>query len=242
MNTKNNALIILKSLMKYVWTVCLLLSLSVGLRGQHVTVSGHVYEKGSLETLPGGLVYEPQSQLSTSTNTYGFYTLTLPYRDSMFVVYNCFGYVNDTLWITSPGNCEYDARLSKIQLLETVTITAEKTNTEKVQMSAVTLSAKEIQSVPMLFGEKDVFKTLLLMPGVQSASEGTSGIYVRGGAASLGTPTASLSAITAGTMSLFSRIADRSLTARRVTVAVSPPSLTSTCATATRRATMWRVG
>ena len=148
---------------------------------QNITVSGHLYERGSLESLPGGLIYEPVSQTATTTNTYGFYTLTLPYREGMFLVFNAFGFLNDTLWIRSAENLEYDARLSKITTLETVTITAEKTNTEQVQMSSIKLSTKEIQQIPMLLGEKDVFKTLLLLPGVQSASEGTSGIYVRGG-------------------------------------------------------------
>ena len=153
----------------------------ISLSAQNITVSGHLYERGSLESLPGGLIYEPVSQTATTTNTYGFYTLTLPYREGMYLVYNSFGYVNDTLWIRSAENLEYDARLSKITMLETVTIKGEKTNTEQVQMSSIKLSTREIQQVPMLFGEKDVFKTLLLLPGVQSASEGTSGIYVRGG-------------------------------------------------------------
>ena len=153
----------------------------IPLSAQNITVSGHLYERGSLESLPGGLIYEPVSQTATTTNTYGFYTLTLPYREGMYLVYNSFGYVNDTLWIRSAENIEYDSRLSKTTMLETVTIKGEKTNTEQVQMSSIKLSTREIQQVPMLFGEKDVFKTLLLLPGVQSASEGTSGIYVRGG-------------------------------------------------------------
>ena len=148
---------------------------------QNITVSGHLYEKGSRESLPGGLVYDPSSQMAATTNTYGFYTLTLPYHDSLFVVFNSFGFVNDTLWVKAPHDIEHDAFLSKINTLQTVNITAEKQNTEQVQMSSVKLSVKDIKNVPMLFGEKDVFKTLLLLPGVQSASEGTSGIYVRGG-------------------------------------------------------------
>ncbi|MBR6333499.1 MAG: TonB-dependent receptor [Bacteroidales bacterium] len=158
-----------------IWSLCGALS------AQNITVSGHMYEKGSRESLPGGLIYDPVSQKFTNANSYGFYSLTLPYHDGLFLVFNNFGYVNDTLRITAAEDREYDAYLSKVQLLETVDITAEKTSTEQVQMSAIKLSTKEIKSVPMLFGEKDVFKTLLLMPGVQSASEGTSGIYVRGG-------------------------------------------------------------
>lgn len=159
--------------------ICLLLHETV--MGQNITVSGHLYEKGSLESLPGGLIYDPVSQKSTTTNAYGFYTLTLPYRDGLFLVFSSFGFINDTLWIKTAENIEYDARLSKVTMLETVNISAEKTNTEQVKMSSITLSTKEIKNMPMLFGEKDVFKTLLLLPGVQSASEGTSGIYVRGG-------------------------------------------------------------
>ena len=163
-----------------VWLVAIW-SLCGALSAQNITVSGHMYEKGSRESLPGGLIYDPVSQKFTNANSYGFYSLTLPYHDGLFLVFNNFGYVNDTLRITAAEDREYDAYLSKVQLLETVDITAEKTSTEQVQMSAIKLSTKEIKSVPMLFGEKDVFKTLLLMPGVQSASEGTSGIYVRGG-------------------------------------------------------------
>ncbi|MBO4488579.1 MAG: TonB-dependent receptor [Bacteroidales bacterium] len=169
-----------KSHLKVVWLLAFLLLCGV-LRGQNITVSGHIYEKGSRESLPGGLVYDPVSQKFNNANSYGFYSLTLPYHDGLFLVFNNFGYVNDTLWVTAPEDREYDAYLAKYQFLETVEITAEKSNTEQVQMSSIKLSTKEIQQVPMLFGEKDVFKTLLLMPGVQSASEGTSGIYVRGG-------------------------------------------------------------
>lgn len=155
--------------------------LAIAAWGQKVTINGYIYERGSLETLPGTLIYEPQSQAAVTANTYGFYTITLPYRDSLFIVFSSFGYVNDTLWLKTNEDIEYDVHLSKVTTLETVTIMAEKQNTEQVQMSSLKLSPKEIKSVPMLFGEKDVFKTLLLLPGVQSGSEGTSGIYVRGG-------------------------------------------------------------
>lgn len=161
--------------------ILLLLTSSWALTGQNITVSGHVYEKGSLETLPGSLIYDPVSQSAVTTNSYGFYTLTVPYHEGLFLVYRCFGYSYDTLWVSTAQNMEYDAHLTKVTVLETVNIQAEKRNTEQVKMSSITLSPKEIKSIPMLFGEKDVFKTLLLMPGVQSASEGTSGIYVRGG-------------------------------------------------------------
>ena len=133
---------------------CLLWVISL-LYGQKVTISGHIYERGSLETLPGSVIYEPVSRTSVAANTYGFYTVTVPLKDA-----------NDTLWIYSAGDREYDAHLSKVQMLQEVEITAERTISEQVQMSNVKLTAKEVKAVPMLFGEKDVFKTLLLLPGV----------------------------------------------------------------------------
>ena len=59
---------------------------------QKITVSGYVYEKGSLESLPGILVYEPQSSNGVRTNNYGFYALTFPYTDSLYVVFSCIGF------------------------------------------------------------------------------------------------------------------------------------------------------
>ena len=120
-----------KSHLKVVWLLAFLLFCGA-LSAQNITVSGHMYEKGSRESLPGGLVYDPVSQKFTNTNSYGFYSLTLPYHDGLFLVFNNFGYVNDTLRITAAEDREYDAYLSKVQLLETVDITAEKTSTEQV--------------------------------------------------------------------------------------------------------------
>ncbi len=165
---------------KSVFVLCCLFHIFF-LDGQNITVSGYVYEQGSMETLPGCLIYEPVSQTAATTNNYGFYSVTIAYREGMFFVFNSFGYENDTLWVTDALSMDYDAHLSKINTLEEVVIQAEKKNTEQVQMSSLSLSTKEIQQIPALLGEKDVFKTLMLMPGVQSASEGTSGIYVRGG-------------------------------------------------------------
>lgn len=74
--------------------------------GKKITINGYVYERGSLETLPGTLIYEPQSQIAVTANNYGFYTITLPYKDSLFIVYNSFGFLNDTLWLKTNEDIE----------------------------------------------------------------------------------------------------------------------------------------
>jgi len=91
------------------------------------------------------------------------------------------GFSVDTLRLASVPNLSFNKTMNRTVTLRTVNVAAEKKSTEVAQMSTHTISALEIKSVPMLFGEKDLFKTLLLLPGVSSGTEGTSGIFVRGG-------------------------------------------------------------
>ena len=148
---------------------------------QKHTLSGYVYEKGSMETLPGVTIYLPDYNSSTYSNSYGFYSITYPTADSVTVIYSYMGFSVDTVRFASVPNLSFNKTMNKTVTLRTVSVAAEKKSTEVAQMSTHTISALEIKSVPMLFGEKDLFKTLLLMPGVSSGTEGTSGIHVRGG-------------------------------------------------------------
>ena len=151
------------------------------LSAQTITVSGYVYERGSRELLPGITVYDAASHTAVVTNSYGFYALQIPRTDTVNVVFSGMGYANDTLQVIAAGNdYSYNPELIKITMLEEVVI-SDRRLTQDVQMSTVQVSAKEVKTIPILFGEKDLFKTLMLMPGVQSGTEGTSGIYVRGG-------------------------------------------------------------
>ena len=148
---------------------------------QKHTISGYIYEKGSMETLPGVVIYLPEYKTSTYSNGYGFYSITYPATDSVKLIYSYMGFSVDTLTLASQPQLSFNKVMNKTVVLQTVQITSEKKSTETPQMSSHTISALEIKSVPMLFGEKDLFKTLVLMPGVSSGTEGTSGIHVRGG-------------------------------------------------------------
>lgn len=145
------------------------------------TISGYVYEKGSKESLLGVSVYVKEYETGTVSNSYGFYSVTLPAKDSITVIYSYVGFTSDTLVTSFISNQSYNVELEQGLHLKEVTIRAEKTNSESVQMSSIKLSPVEVKKVPMLFGEKDLFKTLMLLPGVQAGTEGTSGMYVRGG-------------------------------------------------------------
>lgn len=148
-----------------------------------VTVSGYVTEKGSKEFLPGVTVYHPESDVIAFTNNYGFYSITVPKRDTTVLFFSVMGFAVDTFRLSIREDHTLNVDLNPVFVLDAVSVVSEKQNSQVVQMSSVKITPMEVKKLPALFGEKDVFKTLLLMPGVQSASEGTSGIYVRGGGA-----------------------------------------------------------
>jgi len=148
---------------------------------QKHTLSGFVQEKGSMESLPAVTIYLPDYNLVTTTNGYGFYSITYPATDTVRVIYSYLGFSRDTLVLASEPKLSYNKLMDKAFSLQTVQVVSEKKLTETAQMSSHTISALEVKSVPMLFGEKDLFKTLLLLPGVSSGTEGSSGIFVRGG-------------------------------------------------------------
>jgi outer membrane receptor for ferrienterochelin and colicin len=164
---------------KLIFFICLLPILL--LAQQKHTLSGYVYEKGSMESLPAVTIYLPEYNVSTSSNAYGFYSITYPAADSVTVIYSYLGFSVDTLRFASVPNLSFNNKMNRTIALRAVNVTAEKKSTDVAQMSTHTISALEVKSVPMLFGEKDLFKTLLLLPGVSSGTEGTSGIFVRGG-------------------------------------------------------------
>ncbi|TRX61762.1 TonB-dependent receptor [Fulvivirga sp. M361] len=151
---------------------------------QKYSISGYVKEKGSGELLPGVTVYLPDLKTGAVTNTYGFYSLTLAGNETYDVQYSFIGYepISKRLNLNENKSINIELTASAIAL-EEVVVMAEQQEliSEKSQMSVVSLPTRKIQDFPSFLGEKDVMKTLQLMPGVQSGSEGSSGLYVRGG-------------------------------------------------------------
>ncbi|MBN8822799.1 MULTISPECIES: TonB-dependent receptor [unclassified Spirosoma] len=152
--------------------------------GNRFTVSGYVRESGSLEALIGVNVYLPGTTTGTTTNTYGFYSLTLPAQDSIRLAYSFVGYETVAYTISLRTNKTQNILLAPGQALSEVNVKASST-VEKVsespRMSTIDVPVAQIKKIPAFLGEKDVLKVLQLMPGVQKGSEGQTGIYVRGG-------------------------------------------------------------
>jgi hypothetical protein len=152
-------------------------------KNEHYTISGYVREVISGESLIGVNIYRTDHKIGTVTNTYGFYSLTLPAADSVGLVISYVGFNTENIKVSLHKNNELNISLKPSIILNEVTITADRIErqSESVKMSTVTLQPAQIKNVPSLLGEKDVLKVLQLMPGVQKGSEGSSGFYVRGG-------------------------------------------------------------
>ena len=145
------------------------------------SVSGTVTDVKSGETLIGATVVDTRSGKGVVTNLYGHYSLTLK-SDSVDLKVSFVGYKPQFFHFRLDKNREVNVQLSSSVTLDEVVITAERTgDTRSSQMSAVVVPVEKLKSVPVMFGEADLIKALQLMPGVQSGSEGNSGMYVRGG-------------------------------------------------------------
>ncbi|HEY1023571.1 MAG TPA: TonB-dependent receptor [Sphingobacteriaceae bacterium] len=149
------------------------------------TINGVVEDAQSGETLIGvSIRFSGKTQSGTSTNAYGFYSATIP-PGSYELVVTYVGYQPVTQQINVNKDARIDVRLKADNRLQEVVITAERRNDNIVnpQMGITRVELADIRSIPVLFGERDILKTLQLLPGIKAAGEGNSGFYVRGGAA-----------------------------------------------------------
>ena len=149
---------------------------------QKRTISGYVMDADSKETLIGATVVDKNSGKGCATNNYGFYTLTLDAGEVNLQV-SYVGYAQQNRTLSLKENLSLNFTLSVNTQLDEVVVEASRAtvSARSPQMSVVELPVQQIKSVPTLFGEADVLKALQLLPGVQNGSEGSAGMYVRGG-------------------------------------------------------------
>ncbi|MCD2423029.1 TonB-dependent receptor [Niabella pedocola] len=150
---------------------------------EKVTLSGTVKSAASGETLINASVEVQGGAAGTTSNEYGFYSLTLS-KGSYTVSYSAVGYETVTETIQLNGNKVQNVLLpDQVVNLDDVQVTANtKGRTIRgTQMGVERLTMKEINTIPMLLGERDILKAIQLLPGIKSAGDGNSGFYVRGG-------------------------------------------------------------
>ena len=146
------------------------------------TLNGYISSKKTGEKLIGATIYDTVHKVGTTTNEYGFYSLSIPNEVTVLRI-TSFGYDPYFLDATLQKN-EYNVIVSEVNELNEVVVTAtsgSRRSVESTNIGTMELSMEKVDKLPVLLGEKDVLKILQLMPGVKSGGEGSSGIYVRGG-------------------------------------------------------------
>ncbi|MGF1566295.1 MAG: carboxypeptidase-like regulatory domain-containing protein, partial [Flavobacteriales bacterium] len=158
------------------------LLLSTALIAQNATISGYITDASSGEALIGATVIDSKSGKGAVANAFGFYSLTLP-QDSVKLRVSFIGFDSQFRTLKLTGNVSFNFELSGSVNLQEVEVVGERVENqvEQSQMSRIDVSLDKVKALPVLFGERDVLKTIQLMPGVQSGTEGASGLYVRGG-------------------------------------------------------------
>lgn len=131
----------------------------------------------------GAVILEPKTGSGAVSNSFGFYSLTLPARDSgIQLQVSYMGYETQSVAINGRGDTVLNIRLNTAAALSEVTVRAQSNAIQdKTQMSTIDLPIATIKSLPAFMGEVDIMKSIQLLPGVQSGNEGSSGLYVRGG-------------------------------------------------------------
>ncbi len=149
---------------------------------QRHTISGYIKDAATGETLIGASVFVEQLKVGAVSNAYGYYSLTLP-AGKITLRFSYVGYQTTEMTVDLNENITRSALLHSGQQLDEVVITSTRTETgiRATHMGAESIPMQQIKSTPNMLGEADVMKTIQLVAGVQSGSDGSANLQVRGG-------------------------------------------------------------
>jgi hypothetical protein len=173
------------TMMRLFWFgISLFFASSIALNAQsNFTLSGYVKDASSGEYLPGANVFIKELLKGASTNSYGFYSITVP-KGNYTLGVSFMGYSE----YSSAVNLNQDQRLNitiSPKAIESkefeVTEKRVENNVKSTDMGRVELSVENMKKLPAFFGEVDLIKIVQLIPGVKNAGEGNTGLYIRGG-------------------------------------------------------------
>ena len=147
-----------------------------------VTISGIVDDLSTGETLIGATVLIKETGRGTVSNTYGFYSLTLPPGDyTLRVSFLGYADLEKKITVTSDQRINFSLLSKALEAKEVVITGNANKNVQSTEISKINLDIEKIKALPAFLGEVDLIKTIQLLPGVMSAGEGNSGLYIRGG-------------------------------------------------------------
>jgi hypothetical protein len=149
------------------------------------TISGSVRDSLTGEAVIGATVLATPSNAGTVTNAYGFYSMTLKAGEYVLAV-RYLGYTATLKPVQLSKNLKMDFRITEsAELLNEIVVTSEREDDllNRTEMGTEKLDVRKAEKIPVMMGEKDILKTLQLLPGIKSAGEGSVGLFVRGGGA-----------------------------------------------------------
>lgn len=161
----------------------LVIGVSFGVQAQQFTISGTVYDANNGETLIGASVTALQTNAGTITNEYGFYSISLPAQDSIILEFSYVGFQPQRKTVYLTKNTRLDIQLSSGIELDEVVVQASsfQEQLKSTEMSIEGITTQQVKLIPVVLGESDILKVIQLKPGIPSGSEGTTGLFVRGG-------------------------------------------------------------
>jgi hypothetical protein len=166
------------------YLLLLILTVSIShMLAQEYTLSGKVQDKENGEILIGATVFVNGISSGTVTNDYGYFAIKIP-QGEYEVVISYLGFASIVKNILLNKDIYLNLELEEsTSVLQEVEVTGQRLdqNVSGNEMSQIKLEAKTIKKIPAFMGEVDLIKAIQLLPGVQSAAEGSSGFSVRGG-------------------------------------------------------------
>ena len=153
-------------------------------RSKNIIITGYIRNFKTGEPIVGGVVFENKLKLSSTTDQYGFYTLSLPPGIHHLNVQG--SGMKDLIYqvnILSEGKMNFDLSEKIVSLKEVIVSTQKVINIQRVQMGVEGLTIQTIKKIPTVFGEADILKAVLTLPGVKTVGEASTGFNVRGGSA-----------------------------------------------------------
>ena len=149
---------------------------------KNVVINGLVTDAQSGEQLIGCNIFDTQHKIGVSTNNYGFYSLSLPKNEPLVLSFSFIGYKTATFSLILHQDTTFNIVLTPQNELNEVEVSAQKNrHINSAQVSTLSIPIRQLAAVPSLIGEKDLFKSMQLLPGIQFGQEGTSGLFIRGG-------------------------------------------------------------
>ena len=166
---------------KYILIALVTCSISFS-QNQKINISGYVKSNDSGETLIGANVVIKSLKVGCTTNNYGFFSFSLDSAEYLLET-SYIGYENQSISISKSSNDVIFNLKPTSYITDEVTLKAKKedANIKNADIGKIEIDVEQVDQIPVLMGEKDILKTIQLLPGVQSGTEGSSGFYVRGG-------------------------------------------------------------